>query len=111
MVRSMLFEKPPATPPPVSQARNHPPSPPLVPQLFEKPPRDVASTLPARYKAPSFMCSALQQSRPSLSWDADDSERGALMKRDLSKAELRELDYSSYLASDSADGSSAEEEW
>ena len=48
-----------------------------------------------RYKAPSFMCSALQQSKPTLSWDADDTERSSIMKRDLSKSELREVEYAS----------------
>ena len=41
------------------------------------------------------MCSALQQSKPTLSWDADDTERSSIMKRDLSKSELREVEYAS----------------
>ena len=45
------------------------------------------------------MCSALSQSNVKLSWDADDSERSQLMKRDLAKADVREMDYSTYLAS------------
>ena len=42
---------------------------------FPKPHRERVTQLPPKYKAPSFMCSALQQSKPKLSWDADDSER------------------------------------
>ena len=61
---------------------------------FEKAPRDTAQELPPKYKAPSFMCSALQQSKPQLSWDADDSERSKMMKRDFSKAEIKEMEYS-----------------
>ena len=73
---------------------------------FDKPPRDSASELPADYSAPSFMCSALQQSKPTLSWDQDDTARVATMRRDLSKAEVKEMDYAAYLASDdSADES------
>ena len=68
-----------------------------------KAPRDSASVLPPKYAAPSFMCSALQQSKPTLSWDKDDSQRMATMRRDLSKAEVREMDYAAYLASDHSD--------
>ena len=52
------------------------------------------------------MCSALQQSKPKLSWDADDSQRSQMMKRDLSKAEVKEMEYAAYLASDSDDENS-----
>ena len=69
-------------------------------RVFAKTPRDVADTLPPDYMAPSFMCSALQQSRPTLSWDQDDAERVATTRRDLSKAEIKEIDYAAYLASD-----------
>ena len=68
---------------------------------FEKTPRDRCTELPPKYRAPSFMCSALQQHEPTLSWDADDSSRSQTMKRDLSKAEVKELEYAQYLASQS----------
>ena len=61
----------------------------VVCQAFEKTARDTCRELPPKYKAPSFMCSALQQSKPQLSWDADDSERSSMMKRDFSKAEVK----------------------
>jgi hypothetical protein len=70
---------------------------------FEKTPRDSCTELPPKYRAPSFMCSALQQHEPTLSWDADDSSRSQTMKRDLSKAEVKELEYAQYLASESED--------
>ena len=74
-----------------------------------KTPRDACRELPPKYAAPTFMCSALQQSKPTLSWDKDDSTRTATMRRDLSKAEVREMEYSSYLASGS-DGSDDDDE-
>ena len=51
------------------------------------------------------MCSALQQSKPTLSWDQDDNSRVVTMRRDLSKADVREMDYAAYLASDHSDDS------
>jgi hypothetical protein len=42
---------------------------------FSRPPRDTATELPPKYSAPAFSCSALQQSKVKLSWDADDAER------------------------------------
>ena len=77
---------------------------------FEKTARDRSTELPAKYKAPSFMCSALQQSKPTLSWDADDTTRAATMKRDLTKAEIKEMEYAAYLASDSDEGEDSGEE-
>ncbi|KAL1526113.1 hypothetical protein AB1Y20_014842 [Prymnesium parvum] len=78
---------------------------------FHKTPRDEATELPPKYSAPSFMCSALQQSKVKLSWDADDNERVKLMRRDLSKSDVREMDYSAYLASSSDEAEEGEEEY
>lgn len=75
--------------------------------VFEKSPRDIAKDLPTKYSAPSFMCSALQQSKPTLSWDTDDTARVATMRRDLSKAEVREMEYAAYIASESSEDSDA----
>ena len=65
--------------------------------------------MPPKYRAPSFMCSALQQSTPKLSWDKDDAERMSTMKRDFSKQEVKEMEFAEYLAS-SSDGEDSDEE-
>jgi hypothetical protein len=78
---------------------------------FEKAARDEATRMPAKYQAPSFMCSALQQSKPTLSWDADDTKRTATTRRDFSKAEIREQDFAAYLASSSGEDDEGEEEY
>ena len=65
--------------------------------------KDSATDLPPKYKPPSLRSSALQQSTVQLSWDGEDAQRSQALKRDFGKAELREMDYSAYLASDSDD--------
>ena len=56
------------------------------------------------------MCSALEQSNVKLSWDADETERVQLMRRDISKAEIKEMEYASYIASDESESDSEGEE-
>lgn len=75
--------------------------------------RDRATEAPPGYACPAFATKALQQSRVQLSWDADDSARAKVLRRDfaqLKKAgELREDDFKAYLASSSEEEEGTDE--
>ncbi len=78
-------------------------------RTFDRQPRDEASTMPAKYKSPAVLCSALTQSTVKLGWDADEKERAQMLKRDFSRGEVQEMEYSAYLASSSDDGDGDDE--
>jgi hypothetical protein len=69
--------------------------------------RDRATEAPPNYAAPAFATKALQQSKVQLTWDAEDSSRTRVLRRDFStgkgKEQLREDDFKAYLASSSDD--------
>ena len=56
-------------------------------------------------------CTTVLESKPQLSWDKDDTERVQTMRRDLSKSEVREMEYAAYLASSCEDSDEGEEEY
>ena len=68
---------------------------------FERKLRDEARAVPPKYKLPAFAASALQNSTVTSSWDQDDAQRKQAMQKNFKKSEMREVDYSAYLASDS----------
>jgi len=63
--------------------------------VFDAEPRDVADSLPTETFQPAveFTTSALQHSKPQLTWDEDDVNRTRLTKKRFNKAELNEMDY------------------
>lgn len=63
--------------------------------------RDEAGSIPAGYEAPVFKSSALQHTKPKLSWDKDDESRKKVLGRSLTAAEIKEDDFKAFLASDS----------
>jgi hypothetical protein len=69
-------------------------------------PRDVASAVPAEYAPVEYTAKALQQTRVTLTWDADDPERKRQLRRKLTAEQLRDEDFAAYLGS----GSEEEEE-
>lgn len=75
--------------------------------------RDRATEAPPNYTSPTFATKALQQSKVELTWDADDSARSKVLRRDFAKlkkaGELREDDFKAYLASSSSEDEDADD--
>jgi len=100
---------------------------------FERKLRDEARAVPPKYKLPAFAASALQNStvtasshpanpdsnpnpnpdpnQVTSSWDQDDAQRKQAMQKNFKKSEMREVDYSAYLASDSEEDEDGVEEY
>ena len=68
-------------------------------------PRDECERIPDGYRPNEFVTDALQHSKVSLSWDADDGSRKEAQRRAFggSRAEIDENDLKAYLGSDSSD--------
>ena len=68
-------------------------------------PRDECERIPDGYRPNEFVTDALQHSKVSLSWDADDGTRKEAQRRAFggSRAEIDENDLKAYLGSDSSD--------
>ncbi|MCJ1358211.1 MAG: pre-rRNA-processing protein esf1 [Icmadophila ericetorum] len=69
-------------------------------------PRDECERIPDGYKPNDFVTDALQHSKVSLTWDADDGERKEVQRRAFagSRTEINENDLKAYLGSDSSEG-------
>lgn len=67
-------------------------------------PRDECEKIPDGYKPNDFVTDALQHSKVSLTWDADDGERKEVQRRAFagSRTEINENDLKAYLGSDSS---------
>lgn len=70
--------------------------------------RDTATKVPAEYAPPAFKSSALQHSKPTLTWDADNADRKRVLARHGAAAEEGMDDLAAYLASPSASGSDSD---
>ncbi|CAM6048176.1 unnamed protein product [Sphagnum compactum] len=68
---------------------------------FERAPRDVATEVLGGYKAPEFETRALQHSNVKLTWDDDEPTRVKALRRKFDADQLNEMDFRSYLASES----------
>ncbi|MCJ1311967.1 pre-rRNA-processing protein esf1 [Agyrium rufum] len=68
-------------------------------------PRDQCERLPDGYRPNDFVTDALQHSKVSLTWDADDGTRKEVQRRAFggSRAEIDENDLTAYLGSDSSE--------
>lgn len=65
--------------------------------------RDSAAAMPSGYAPAEFTTKALQQTRVTLTWDADDPERKKQLRRKLTAEALRDEDVAAYLGSGSED--------
>jgi hypothetical protein len=68
---------------------------------FDDEPKDIAFELPVIYESVEFVTEALQHSKVSLTWDQDDFDRQKTTKKHFSKQELKDMDFKSFLATDS----------
>jgi hypothetical protein len=59
--------------------------------------------VPAEYTPVDYTTKALQQTRVTLTWDADDPERKKQLRRKLTSEQLRDEDFAAYLGSGSED--------
>lgn len=69
--------------------------------IFEDAPRDFTTEAPLAYQPNDFVTQALQHSNVKLTWDAEDPERIKTTKKKFSKQDIKDMDFKSYLASDS----------
>ncbi|GAA99632.1 uncharacterized protein L969DRAFT_47566 [Mixia osmundae IAM 14324] len=75
--------------------------------------KEKATSVAADYNTRDFVTDALRHSKVKLTWDADDVERARFTRLDttkLTKDDLEKLDFQPFLASDSSDYESEEEE-
>eukprot|EP01122_Echinamoeba_exundans_P005218 TRINITY_DN15389_c0_g1_i1.p1 TRINITY_DN15389_c0_g1~~TRINITY_DN15389_c0_g1_i1.p1 ORF type:complete len:741 (+),score=276.38 TRINITY_DN15389_c0_g1_i1:146-2368(+) len=72
--------------------------------------RDKCDAPPSEYKPPKYSTKALEHTTAKLTWDETPPERVAVMTGRLSKEQLREMDYQAFLASDSSDADSDDDE-
>jgi hypothetical protein len=63
--------------------------------------RDECLAAPVSYTPNEFVTNALQHSNVKLTWDDEDTERIKVTRRKFSKQDLKEMDFTAYLASDS----------
>ena len=63
----------------------------------------AAHQVPAEYTPVDYTTKALQQTRVTLTWDADDPERKKQLRRKLTSEQLRDEDFAAYLGSGSED--------
>ena len=73
--------------------------------FLEDKPRDECKRIPDGYRPNEFVTDALQHSKVSLSWDADDGSRREAQRRAFggSRAEIDENDLKAYLGSESSE--------
>ncbi|KAA8497655.1 Pre-rRNA-processing protein esf1 [Porphyridium purpureum] len=70
----------------------------------QRPPRDVATSVPENYEPPQFSTTALLHSKVELSWDKEDARRTVILKkRNFQAQELLEDDFKAYLASSASE--------
>ena len=62
-----------------------------------------AAQVPSEYTPVDYTTKALQQTRVTLTWDADDPERKKQLRRKLTSEQLRDEDFAAYLGSGSED--------
>jgi hypothetical protein len=77
---------------------------------FEHEPAEVAKDAPASYEPSDFVTQALQHSNVKLTWDTEDPERTKVTRRKFTKEDLANMDFKAYLASDSEDNLSDQDE-
>ncbi|ORY94387.1 hypothetical protein BCR43DRAFT_557795 [Syncephalastrum racemosum] len=68
---------------------------------FTDEPRETATVAPDDYKVPEFNTEALQHTKVKLTWDADARDRIHVTRRKFTEEDLENLDFDTYLASDS----------
>ncbi|TPX38335.1 hypothetical protein SmJEL517_g00324 [Synchytrium microbalum] len=66
--------------------------------------RDEALEVPRLHRPATFTTSALQNSKVKLTWDEDDPDRSRVTRKKFSKQDLMEMDFKTYIASESSDG-------
>ncbi|KAI7904638.1 uncharacterized protein BX663DRAFT_550295 [Cokeromyces recurvatus] len=66
---------------------------------FDDEPKDIATDAPEGYVPSQFTTDALQRTKVSLTWDEDDINRYQITRREFTQEDLKELDFSAYLAS------------
>ena len=62
--------------------------------------RDTATSVPTEYEAPLFKSTALQHTKPTLTWDEDSVDRKKVLNKKITADDLKEDDFKAYLASD-----------
>jgi hypothetical protein len=72
--------------------------------------RDKCDAPPSEYKPPKYSTKALEHTTAKLTWDETPPERVAVMTGRLSKEQVREMDYQAFLASDSSEADSDDDE-
>jgi hypothetical protein len=72
--------------------------------------RDTATEVPVDYVAPVFQTKALQHTNVDLTWDKGDDGRKKTLTRKLKEEEIKDEDFKTYLASESEESDSANEE-
>jgi hypothetical protein len=66
--------------------------------------------VPAEYVPVDYTTKALQQTKVTLTWDADDPERKKQLRRKLTHEQLRDEDFAAYLGSGSEEEVEDEEQ-
>ena len=80
---------------------------------FDQEPKDVCAEMPSEhdFNPEPFETKALGHTKVGLSWDEEDNDDKLLLtKRKFNKQELENMDYSAYLASDTDDSLSEDED-
>ncbi|KAJ1675435.1 pre-rRNA-processing protein esf1 [Spiromyces aspiralis] len=76
----------------------------------EEEPRDMATQIPAKYKPTEFVTQALQHSNVKLTWDQDDPDRVQVTRRRFTKDEIDDMDFKTFIASESSSEDEDDEE-
>ncbi|KAJ2892651.1 pre-rRNA-processing protein esf1, partial [Coemansia aciculifera] len=77
---------------------------------FDDQPKDEAMHVPEKYEPLDFSSQALQHSKVSLTWDADEPTRMKMTRRAFTQDEIETMDFGGLLASSSSGESSEDEE-
>ncbi|KAJ1663550.1 pre-rRNA-processing protein esf1 [Coemansia sp. RSA 1813] len=78
---------------------------------FDNAPKDEAMHVPEKYEPLGFVTHALMNSKAEITWDADAPSRSKITRRNLTHADIDNLDFDNLLASaSSSDGSDNDEE-
>ncbi|KAI9473738.1 MAG: hypothetical protein EXX96DRAFT_487694 [Benjaminiella poitrasii] len=70
---------------------------------FDDEPKDTATDAPEGYVPAQFKTDALQRTKVSLTWDEDDVDRYQITRREFTQDDLKDIDFSAYLASSDED--------
>lgn len=73
-------------------------------------PTEIAIDAPVSYTPSDFITQALQHSNVKLTWDTEDPERTRITRRKFTKDDLANMDFKAYLASESDEELSGDEE-